>query len=253
MKRILLLTPVLLFSQIAFSQFEITAGYSMAIPRGKMNEYINLAHSLTVQGNYRMPFAKQLWAGAQLGYGVYATKAERQTYSFSNGSVTETNVNFSSNIFNGHAVIGYDFIKTGKIVPYITAKAGISNFFTRVYIEDPHDPDGCRPLENKNLFGDVTFSGGAGIGARLDGEKMFKSRRNNWAIDISVNYLTGGTLDYLNVRHLHNDVPTTDVKKEFLVKFVNVSTNEIHEHRVAEVYTSKLKQLDIRVGFTFLL
>ncbi|MBI1783171.1 MAG: hypothetical protein HYR66_17670 [Sphingobacteriales bacterium] len=79
--------------------------------------------------------------------------------------------------------------------------------------------------------------------------KFFKSRSNNWAIDFSLNYLTGGTLDYLNVRHLQDNA--TGTGKEFMVKFVNVTTNEIHEHKVAEVYTSKLNQLDLRIGFLY--
>lgn len=252
MKRILLLLSVLLASQIVFSQFAINGSYSMAIPRGKMNDYINLTHSFSGQGVYHLPALKQAWVGAQLGLGLYAHKRERQTYQFGNGSTTVTNVNFSSNVFNGHAVIGYDLLKEGKVVPYLTARAGITNFFTRIYIEDPHDIDGCRPLDSKNVFSDATFSAGAGIGFKLDGQKLFKSRGNKWALDISVNYLAGGVLNYINVRHLQNDAPVNDnPKQEFMVKFINISTNEIHEHKVAEVYTSKLKQLDIRAGVTY--
>lgn len=249
MKRLLLLSSLLLFSIAVFAQFDITGGYSMALPQGKMNDYINLTHSGFVRGIYRLPGNKSLWIGADLSLGSYAQKTERQTYQFTNGATTETNVRFSSNVFNGHAVVGYDLIKQGSIIPYITAKAGLSNFYTSIYIEDPHDADGCKPLDNKNVYGDVTFSGGAGAGVRLDGKGIFKSHSNNWAIDLSVNYLKGGTLDYLNVRHLQDN--STSSGKEFSVKFVNVTTNEIHEHKVAEVYTSKLSQVDIRIGFVF--
>jgi hypothetical protein len=251
MKRALLLLTALFSFQLLFAQIEITGGYSMGIPRGKMNDNINLTHTGTLQGIYRMPFNKQLWAGVQLGLGGYAYKTERQTYRFRDGSTTVTDVNFSSNVFNGHGVIGFDLTKSSSaVVPYITAKGGISNFYTRIFIEDPHDVDGCRPIENRNMFKDATFSYGAGLGARLDGKKFFKSRSDNWAIDVSVNYLTGGTLDYLNVRHLQSTAPVSD-GKEFTVKFVNVTTNEIHEHKVAQVYTSKLQQVDVRVGFSF--
>lgn len=248
MKRALLITFFLLSVVTLFAQFEITGGYSIAIPRGKLNDYINLTHSVALRGIYRLPVNPKVWLGTDLSIGTYAQKTEQQTYQFTNGITTTTNVRFSSNVFNGHMETGYDFISQRKIVPYVTVKAGLSNFYSSIYIEDPHDADGCRPLDNKNVFGDVTFSYGAGAGFRLDGKQFFKSSSHNWAIDFSVTYLTGGTLDYLNVRHLQDNAASS---KEFMVKFVNVTTNEIHEHKVAEVYTSKLKQIDVRLGFVY--
>lgn len=249
MKRILLLSCLLLFSLSIFAQFELTGGYSAAIPQGKMKDYINVTHSFSFKGAYRLPVNPKVWVGVDGTIGTYAQKTERQTYQFTNGAITETNVRFSSNVVNIHPVIGYDLVKDGKIVPYVTAKVGATNFYSSIYIEDPHDADGCRPLQNRNVFGDVTFSYGAGAGFRLDGQQLFKSRSNNWALDLSVNYLTGGTLDYINVRHLQDNA--TPNPKEFKVQFVNVTTNEIHEHKVAQVYTSKLRQLDIRLSFVY--
>jgi hypothetical protein len=252
MKKTLFLLTVLFCSHILQAQFEFIGGYSLTLPSGKLNENINLTHSGTLQGNFHLPFAKKLWVGVQAGFGGYAYKTERQFYQFDNGFTTETDVRFSSNVLNGHAVIGYNFFEGGKIVPYITARAGATNFFTNIFIEDPHDFDGCRPLENRNVFGDVSFSGGVGIGAKLDGRNLFKSRDKNWAIDISVNYLSGATMDYLNVRKLQSSVPQPDdPKKDFMVKFINVSTSEIHEHKVAQVFTSSLKQVDIRIGYLY--
>lgn len=247
MKRLLLLSSCLLFVAAVFAQFEITAGYSMSVPGGKMKDYINLTHSISLRGIYRIPVNTKIWVGTDLSIGTYAEKTEKQTYEFTDGSTT-TNVRFSSNVFNGHAVIGYDLLKEGKIVPYITAKAGFSNYYSNIYIENPHDPNGCHALQNKNVFGDATFSYGAGAGVRFDGRKIFNSKSDNWAIEFSVNYLTGGTLDYLNVRHIQDNAGTG---KDFMVKFVNVTTQQIHEHKVSEVYTSKLHQSDIRLSFVY--
>ncbi|MBI1783172.1 MAG: hypothetical protein HYR66_17675 [Sphingobacteriales bacterium] len=173
MKRFLLLSFFLLFAAVLFAQFEITGGYSMAIPRGKMNDYINLTNSVTLRGIYRLPVNSKVWVGADLAIGTYAQKTEQQTYEFTNGATTTTNVRFSSNEFNGHLAFGYDLLSERKLVPYITAKAGMSNFYSSIYIEDPHDADGCHPLQNKNVFGDVTFSYGAGAGLRFDGKQVF--------------------------------------------------------------------------------
>jgi len=37
------------------------------------------------------------------------------------------------------------------------------------------------------------------------------------------------------------------------VQFINASTQSIHEHKVAQVYTSPLKMLEFRAGITFMI
>jgi hypothetical protein len=161
-------------------------------------------------------------------------------------------VNFTSNIFNYHAITGID-LTTGKpVTPYVSIKGGGSKFYTRVYIPDPNDQDGCKPLENKNVYKDATWSAGMGAGVKISGNAILKKTCSHWWIDFSTNYLTGGTISYLNVHHLmeHNDNTTVD-EKGYNLTFVNVSTNEIHKHQVAELFTSRIDQLDLKLGILF--
>jgi hypothetical protein len=226
----------------------------MAIPLKEMGKNINLTHSLVADIRYRLKGeARNFWVGTQLGLGVYAITNQEQLYQFSNGSTTEAKVNFTSNIFNAHVIGGADFNREKNITPYITAKGGLSNFYTRVYIPDPNDQGSCKPLENKNVYKDVTWSAGVGAGLRIAGNEIFKkSHSRNWWVDFSTNYLTGGSVNYLNVKHMmeHNDNTSFD-PKGYNVTFVNLTTNEIHQHEVAEVYTSPINQLDIKLGILF--
>jgi len=254
MKKILHCLLIACLGTGANAQFESSFNYSMAIPLKEMAHNINLTHSGVADIRYHFKkAAKNFWAGAQFGLGVYAITNQEQTYTFANGSTTDANVNFTSNIFNAHAIAGIDLTIGKPVTPYVTIKGGGSKFYTRVYIPDPNDQDGCKPLENKNVYKDATWSAGVGAGVKISGSVIFKkSCSKNWWIDFSTNYLTGGTINYLNVKHLieHSDDTTPDAKG-FNLTFVNVSTNEVHKHQVAELLTSPISQLDLKLGILF--
>jgi hypothetical protein len=72
---------------------------------------------------------------------------------------------------------------------------------------------------------------------------------NTW-IDFSVGYLAGGELNYINSKKLMNDEPNPNAKP-YNVTFVHLSTNELHQHKVAELFTSRINQLDLRLGILF--
>ena len=76
---------------------------------------------------------------------------------------------------------------------------------------------------------------------------------------MSVNQVTGYNLDYINTKniqdHVHVDPnapqPLPGKGEPLNVRFVNVNTQAIHEHQVAEVYNSPLRMLDIKLGVIF--
>jgi hypothetical protein len=233
------------------AQFETNLSYSMAIPFGEMGDNIDLTHSAVADIRYHFKKSTNwLWVGTEYGIGVYAVKNQKQLYQYSNGTTTEATVNFTSNVFNAHAIVGADLMPGKPITPYFVVKGGLSNFFTSVYIADPNDPDGCKPLENRNVFKDLTWSAAAGAGVKIAMKKIFKkSNSDRWWLDFSANYLTGGPVSYLNVKHLQSvDNNTTPDAKGYNVSFVNLQTNDVHEHQVAEIFSSKVNQLDIKLG-----
>jgi hypothetical protein len=71
-------------------------------------------------------------------------------------------------------------------------------------------------------------------------------------IDISANTIRGGEISYINTKHLMDPQNMTDPDgKPLNVEFINVSTQSIHEHTVAQVYDSPLRMLEFKAGITF--
>ena len=256
MRKYLLPTVVLLFSSFyANSQLEMGLGYGLGIPLKDMARHIQPAHQGILTLNYRLPIKNypQFLVGIETGIGNYAEKTINQTFQFTDGTSTMTDVRYSSNIGFVNAVLRYDIPVKGNAVPYLHLIGGYNKFYTDVFVEDPDDPSGCEPLENENAFNDHTFTWGYGAGVQIKlNEKKRKPGAASYKLDLAVTNVYGGKLEYLNVKHLkehnHND-PLSPDSKPFVSRFVNVSTQAIHEHQVAEIFESNLRLLQIRVGF----
>lgn len=243
-----------LFYLTASSQpFKLTGGYSLGLPQQQMEQNIQAIHSLHIGGLYQLPRQfKSLSVGLELGIGIYAHEKIDQTFSFDANTSTVVPVNYNSNVFNANLQTRYSILDENKymIVPYINAKAGLYNFFSNINIEDPNDPNGCHALEKKNLINDKTLYWGAGAGFQINPSIFSKHKKDGPVMfDISINTIRGGKLDYINTKNLKDeqDMPQPG-GKQLLVKFINVSTQAIHEHTVAQVYTSALRILEVRAG-----
>ncbi len=254
MKFISTLLLVSLFFSANSQQWRFSSSYSLSIPQGDMSKNISPAHSLQAGILYRLPGClKQLALGLETGIGSYASKRIEQTFQFNNNTAAVVPVNYNSNVFNINLHARY-YLLSNKypVVPYAQAKGGLYNFFSNIYIDDPHDPDGCRALQQENIINDKTFYWSAGGGIQID-PMIFSKRKykRRVMIDISCNRIWGGTLDYINTKRLMDaqDVTTTG-GKPLNVRFINASTQEIHEHSVAQVYTSALRMLEFRAGVT---
>ena len=62
-------------------------------------------------------------------------------------------------------------------------------------------------------------------------------------------------MDYINTKKLvdANNPPTGTDGKPLNVRFINATTQQIHEHQVAEVYTTPLRMLEFKVSAVFCL
>ncbi|MGQ0738121.1 MAG: hypothetical protein ACT4OJ_03590 [Bacteroidota bacterium] len=241
-----------------FSQHHMSLGYSLSAPQQQMNKNINPLHSLSAGIFFQIPgLGKRLQLGAEGQWGSYASTQKEQTFNFGNGSSTRTMVNYSSNVLQGAATARVLLLRDKKITPYISAKAGYASFYSSIFIEDPHDADGCRPLDQKTLLKDGTFLTGYGGGLQVDWSLFSKHcSKNRGFIDIRVQQIRGGSLDYINTKKLIDasapPVPGED-GKAVSVRFINATTNEIHEHQVAEVYHTPLRMLEFKLSWVFVL
>jgi hypothetical protein len=243
-----------LLNSYANSQsFKVIGDYSLGLPQQQMAKNIQAIHSFHIDGLYSLPgHLKNLSVGLELGCGIYAYEKIDQTFYFDANTATVVPVNYSSTVLNANLQARYQFLdeKRHLIVPYINAKAGSYNFFSNISIEDPSDPDGCHPLDKKKLINDNTLYWGAGIGFQINPSIFSKHKKNGPVLfDLSINTIRGGDLDYINTKHLKDEQDfTQEGGKPMLVKFINVSTQDIHEHKVAQVYNSKLSILEIKAG-----
>jgi hypothetical protein len=251
MKFISTLLLTILVSTANSQVWKISTNYSLGLPQQQMEKNIQPVHSLQAGILYQLKHVNPLSVGIELGVGSYASKRIEQTFQFDNNTAAIVPVNYSSNAFNV-ALQGRLNLLNDKycVVPYITGKGGLYNFFSTIYIDDPSDAGGCHALEQKTIMNDKTLYWSAGGGLQIDPVIFSKTgRKGNVIIDISANTIHGGTMDYINTRHLTDAQTLNDPESKALeVKFINASTQAIHEHTVAQVFTSSLRLLEFRAG-----
>lgn len=217
-----------------------------------MNKNINPVHSLQAGFLYQLTGPlKRMSVGVETGIGIYAQQKIDQTFTFDNSTTAVVPVNYNSNAFNASAVVRYNFVDEEKfVIPYLTAKGGVYNFFSNIYIEDPHDATGCKALQRENIIKDATLTWSAGAGIQMNTAVFAKRKfRRNVMIDLSVNTVRGGNIEYINTKNLMDAQTINDPEgKPLHVQFINASTQNIHEHTVAQVYNSPLRLLEVRLG-----
>ena len=248
----------LLFGFLFFSansqQWKFTSSYSLGLPRQEMGKNIQPVHSLQTGVLYQLPGElKRLSAGLEFGIGIYAHERIDQTFQFDNNTSTVLPVDYSSNVFNANLQARFDLLSDKNfIIPYINAKGGLYNFYSSIYIGDPEDDGGCHALEQENIINDKTMYWSAGGGLQINPTIFSKNKRSTKVmIDISANTIRGGEINYINTKHLMDAQTMNDPDgKPLEVQFINVSTQSIHEHTVAQVYTSPLRILEFRAGIT---
>lgn len=218
-----------------------------------MAENIRPVHAFYLSGDYALQNNfKPVSIGLTFGLGNYADMAKETTFFFDNVPTTTT-VHYTSNVFSGSANVKIDLAQRFLITPYIRIDGGFQKFYSNIRIDDPHDDDACKPLEKKSIIKDISAFYGVGGGIKVDMSMISKHFiSNEQFIDLSVSLINGQQLDYINTRKLQNpdineNVP--DKGRPVNMHFINVNSNAIHEHQVAEVYTTPLHLLDIRLGY----
>jgi hypothetical protein len=256
MKKILFLLQIILAAcTAAFAQYDLSANYTYSRPQQQMSTYINNAHGMQAQGLYRIPNSR-FAAGIGIGINGYGSQSTRQTYRFSDGATTETDVNVNNTFLTFNAIARMDLLTSGVVIPYLTGQAGYSLYRTTLYIENPDDPDGCRPLENKALLSDGAFSVSGGGGIRWDLASIIKgAAKDKFLVDFSVLYTQGGPVQYMNVNipvtPEHHHAATTDNISPYNARFINPANQIVHEHHVGDVYQSYIQMMEFKLGIVY--
>jgi hypothetical protein len=254
MKSFYLFMVVITASICASAQVEGGFSYSLSLPRHEMKQNIRPVHSMNLIFISPIKKISKLSWGMEASFGQYASFTKDQDIRFPDGSGINTKVTYSSNVATAGILTRFSLFKEAKVNPYLTGKLGYARFFSKVVVADPEDDDDCKPLDKKTPISDHSFFAAYGAGLKIDVSS--KKKPNNAWIDISVSQLHGTKLNYINVKdiknHIHNDpgnpVPVSDKSVPLSIRFVNVATQTIHEHQLAEVYTSPLRLLDMKIG-----
>lgn len=228
----------------------VGGGYELGLPMSSMKTGMSPVHSISLSSSLPLSFiTPNLQMGVDLAYGLYGAKRFGINYRH-NGNYINTVVQYSSDIAQVGVHANYVFLSKNKIQPYITAKLGYAELSSSFMVEDPRDPEACRVLESETIHSDGTLYWGYGIGFRWNvGINTNKSRN---FIDFSITNTNGNNVDYVNINHLqdHNAPPTpTDDTKPINVVFVNASNQNLHQHRIAELYTNPFSVFQIKIGY----
>ncbi|MEX1239766.1 MAG: hypothetical protein WEB30_08615 [Cyclobacteriaceae bacterium] len=248
MKTIKVLLLLVLTGPALFAQtLELGSDLFLSRPTEMMARNMNNAFGITLAASkhFKSPFS----VGIELNIATYGHETSRQEYTFSDGSVTETDVNVGNGITNLF-LTGKHFLRDGKNVnPYLSGKLGWSWFTTNLTIEDPTDEFSCHPLESEMLSRDNTYSFSGGAGVRLDFNTFFhKTESQRLFFDFSVHAIHGGIVKYMNVE-MDPAQPMPD--QDVMARFINTQTQVIHEHHVGYVYSNVLSMVEYRVGVIY--
>jgi hypothetical protein len=259
MKKALLFFQMLVaVSTAALAQYDLSFNYTYSQPQQQMGAYIKNAHGLQVQALYRLCNSR-LAVGAGIGINGYGSQTTRQTYWFSDGSTSETDVSVDNSFSTFHAIARLDLLPSAVITPYVTGIAGYNVYKTSLYIENPDDPDGCTPLENKSLQKDGAFSVGGGGGLRWDLSSIFKgAAKQRFFADLSALYTQGGRVSYMNVNipatsstNQHHLSPASSDVFSYTTRFINPVNQVVHEHHVGDVYSSYIQMVEFKLGVVY--
>ncbi|CAN5643183.1 hypothetical protein BH10BAC3_BH10BAC3_37530 [soil metagenome] len=257
MKKLILLPLAVCFLIFGISQaqkLEGGIGYNLFLPLQGMKDGFKSANGLGIDLLFHPKKTSFIGFGLDLQGSNYASTLQTEEYFFRDGTSTITDVSFTSYMVSGGLMVVLKLPHKKVVNPYIDVKGGGMSMFSHIYIADPNDNSGCKPLDSKIPVSDFNWYAGAGGGIQIDVGKQAKKGKH--FIDVSVNYLSGGWFTYANMdrmqTHNINDPVTVDPKPEPLnVKFINISTLEIHEHRVANLYNNKLTVLQVQVKYSF--
>jgi hypothetical protein len=247
MKKITILLIILsVHTQGVLAQFELRFLYNYSSPRGEMAVNVRQAHGIVLEGTYNLP-KTPINVGLELSFSGYGHHKSRQTYTFDDGSQTETDVHVNNNIASFRLVTRVNFLKNGPLIPYMDLKGGVSRYFTNLRIDDPEDVDDCHPLESDILLSKGALTASAGMGLRWDLSTLFNQMdKGRFFMDFNTSYTAGTRVQYMSV---NAPEPKQKPVRNVDASFINTHHQVIHKHHVGYVYESAIEMLELRVGF----
>lgn len=246
-------------SQLAQAQHgQLGFYFATDTPEREIMQKMSTSFSFGVSGAYSPFRTARVFAEFKASWGIYSSETLEQTYTFGNGFATNTNVHYNSYVskylLGTKVMLNRDY----RIVrAYATPQFGLANMRTRIVIDDPLDEDGCEVLDRSTRHRSTGFVYGGEVGVELPLERIFRKdeSESKHKLVLSFSVLTGiKPFEYVNVKymedHVHSEMVTHE-SNDINATFINLTTNDIHEHKVAELYTTRFLTYGINVGYIF--
>lgn len=198
--------------------------------------------------------------------GVYNTQNRDVTYVFTDGSTTDTDIEFKSKMHKlqfGTKVYYTNYYR--PVRGYFTPQIGYNFMKTRMRIADPMDEDDCQPLENSIRHRSAGWTYGAEAGIELDMNRIIHGKDvSDQRLYISASFMGSmRPMDYINVKYMEEHVhgPAGEHDHDLLdadgrplnAEFINLTSGTTHEHKIAEIYNTHLRFFSINVGYVWYL
>lgn len=246
-------------SGITFSQ-QTRLGFFLPIdfPVKSTMPYMSTTGGIGFTGAYSPFFSAPVSLELKANLGGYSSRTVAQTYQFDDGSQTTTDVTYSSGM--NKMLIGTKIMMGGDyrtIRGYLTPQIGTARFRSKITVADPEDQDGCHPLDSDIRQKDRGWIYGGEIGAEIVLSRLLPNQVSDegHTLFLSASYLRGfDHFEYVNVKYMTDEVHTTmatHTTADLNARFINLSTNNIHEHKVAELYHTPFEMIGIQIGYVY--
>jgi len=117
-------------------------------------------------------------------------------------------------------------------------------------------------MYNDILQKDNTWNIGLALGAEYRITGLFNPQKNEEKgqayFSFSAGYIHGGKISYMNVEkdataqshhHQSNSTNNSD-KTDYYTQWINTNTQIVHQHHTGYVYTSPIRMLELKIGFS---
>ncbi|HLP56717.1 MAG TPA: hypothetical protein VK151_16890 [Fluviicola sp.] len=261
---------VILFAFVPFvsvaQRAQIGTYFTCDIPNKSIMPKMSTNAGLGLQFAYKPVQRIPLMIEFKGSLGMYSNRTLQQTYYFDSLNKTTTDVTYSSAM--NRIGIGTKFYLVNDyrtVRPFITPQVGMAFMRSKIVVADPLDEDDCEALERKTTqrYSGFTYGGEAGVEVSMSHLFNINAEDNKHRLYASVTFMNSfNRFEYVNVKYMKDHdhaamtsgtggTSTADGDRDINGKFINVSTNSIHEHKIAELYNTNLQFWGFNIGYTF--
>lgn len=259
---IFLLLPLFAGAQRAQIGGYFTCDFPVKSVMPKMSTNGGIGTQLAYRPVQRIP----LYVELKGSLGMYSNCTLQQTYYFDSVSSTNTDVTYTSAMNRLNLGLKTYLVNDYRAIrPFITPQIGAAFMRSKIVIADPADEDDCKALERKTVQRYRGFTYGGEVGVDISMNKLFPRSVTDEGhkLYLSVNFTQSfNTFEYVNVKYmqdhdhaaLHNgtsESPSTNDGRDINATFINMTTNSLHDHKIAELYHTDLRMIGFNIGYVY--